>query len=48
MILCSTVPSHGYLENARDDAGDLKRILGDSLNLLFHGHTHLGKMDWIH
>ena len=33
-------------ENLRD-AGDLARILGDYLNILLHGHTHDGKLDWL-
>ncbi|MCP4697050.1 MAG: NACHT domain-containing protein [Gammaproteobacteria bacterium] len=32
-------------ENLRD-ADDLERILGDSVNLLLHGHTHRGKLGW--
>ena len=32
-------------ENLRD-ADDLKSILGPSLNLLLHGHTHNGKIAW--
>lgn len=30
------------------DPGDLQRVLGNFLNLLLHGHTHEGKLDWIH
>ena len=35
-------------ENLRD-AEDLRRILGDTdrVNLLLHGHTHDGKLDWL-
>ncbi len=33
-------------ENLRD-ADDLKRILGGQLNLLLHGHTHEGRLDWL-
>lgn len=33
-------------ENLRD-ADDLERLLGESLNLLFHGHTHDGRLDWM-
>jgi 3',5'-cyclic AMP phosphodiesterase CpdA len=33
-------------ENLRD-ADDLKNILGTSLNLLLHGHTHEGKVAWL-
>src|SRR5207302_1782048 len=34
-------------ENLRD-ADDLGRLLGPLLNLLLHGHTHNGKLDWVH
>jgi hypothetical protein len=33
-------------ENLRD-ADDLGRILGQDLNLLLHGHTHQGRIDWL-
>ncbi len=33
-------------ENLRD-ADDLTRILGGQLNLLLHGHTHEGRVDWL-
>ena len=33
-------------ENLRD-ASDLERHLGDLLNVLLHGHTHEGKIDWL-
>ena len=33
-------------ENLRD-AHDLRRVLGTSLNLLLHGHTHSGSTSWM-
>jgi hypothetical protein len=33
-------------ENLRD-ADDLQRLLGPSVNLILHGHTHDGKLDWL-
>ena len=34
-------------EENLEDADDLKRILGPSLNLLLHGHTHEAELDWL-
>lgn len=33
-------------ENLRDK-DDLKRILGNSLNIILHGHTHEGRLGWL-
>jgi hypothetical protein len=33
-------------ENLRD-AEEFKRLLGDKVNLVLHGHTHDGKSDWL-
>jgi WD40 repeat protein len=33
-------------ENLRD-ADDFTRILGSKINLVLHGHTHDGKLDWL-
>jgi 3',5'-cyclic AMP phosphodiesterase CpdA len=33
-------------ENLRD-VDDLKRLLGGELNLLLHGHTHEGRLEWL-
>lgn len=33
-------------ENLRD-VEDLKRLLGQEVNLILHGHTHDGKLDWL-
>lgn len=33
-------------ENLRD-ADDFTRILGGKINLILHGHTHDGKLDWL-
>lgn len=33
-------------ENLRD-ADDLQRLLGPSVNLILHGHTHDGKLEWL-
>src|SRR5215471_855316 len=33
-------------ENLRDTE-DLKRLLGPEINLILHGHTHDGKLDWL-
>jgi 3',5'-cyclic AMP phosphodiesterase CpdA len=39
----------GAMEDAENlrDVDDLKRILGGQLNLLLHGHTHQGRVDWL-
>jgi WD40 repeat protein/3',5'-cyclic AMP phosphodiesterase CpdA len=48
------VVHHNYQRGAADDdenlrdADDLQRILAPSLNLLLHGHTHNGKIAWVH
>jgi 3',5'-cyclic AMP phosphodiesterase CpdA len=36
----------GDEENLRD-SDDLKRILGNELNLVLHGHTHEGRLEWL-
>jgi WD40 repeat protein/3',5'-cyclic AMP phosphodiesterase CpdA len=48
------VVHHNYQRGAADDdenlrdADDVQRILAPSLNLLLHGHTHNGKIAWVH
>jgi len=34
-------------EESLRDVGDLRRVLGNQINVLLHGHTHDGEQDWL-